>query len=567
MIPDLEVGPEAHGEALFYKWLKSGLPDGYRVFHGVHLLDYSGGSMRRGETDFLVLHREKGLLVIEVKGGRIRRVPSRNQWVSTSHDGREYTIKDPFLQAERNVNTLARRIRAAGVFGPGPLPVTLGYAVAFPDGIAPREDLPLHVEPGIVIDHGDRDAIAPRVDRIFDTWRGKRPGSRGFTEEEYQALLRKVLLARYEVTVPLNVRFELEEDRFVALTDVQCRLLKAVAGRKRALFKGYAGTGKTQLLMGNARRFAQDGARVLVLCYNQPLAAYLTIWADAAGLRSGGGPGAITVRNFHGLCEEYARRAGLDFDVPERAGEQREFYEDIAPMLLEDALKTIGDRFDCVLVDEGQDFRPEWLEVAAALLEERGRDVFHIFYDEQQNVYGKELRFPFEAETYALGYNCRSTARICDLAGKLGRVDIECMPGWVEGEKVRFFGYRDSAEQVRLIEGIVRDLMKRGVATRQIMIVSSHRRARSCMAGVSRLNGYPLIDFTPPGEEDTIAFSTLHRAKGLESDVVVFCDVDGGEPYCSRANQYVAVSRARHLLYVVHRKDWRPPKPDLKTSR
>ena len=80
------------------------------------------------------------------------------------------------------------------------------------------------------------------------------------------------------------------------------------------------------------------------------------------------------------------------------------------------------------------------------------------------------------------------------------------------------------------------------------------------MAGVSRLGGYPLVDFDPPGEEDTIAFSSLHRAKGLESDVVIFCDVDGGEPYCSRSNQYVAVSRARHPLFVVHSRDWKVPK-------
>jgi len=559
MVPEIEVGGNAHGEALFYKWLKSGLADDFRVFHRVHLLSSPGGSMRRGETDFLILHPSKGILVVEVKGGQVRRVASKGQWVSVSHDGGQHAVKDPFLQAEHNMNTLAERIRGAGVFGPPgrPIPVTCGYAVAFPDGVAPDKDLPLHADSRIVIDHRDRNTIEAKVEQIFDAWRKKRAGSRPFTDEEYQALLSRILMARYEVTVPLNVRFEKQAERFVGLTEAQCKFLEAIPDSGRALFKGYAGTGKTQLLMEKARRLAAGGARVLVVCYNQPLAAHLTMWANGVAPGSASGTGSITVRNFHSLCEDYARRAGIEFEVPDRVAEQQEFYEDIAPMLLEDAAEVVEERFDCVLVDEGQDFRLEWFESLLKLLDADGMDVFQIYYDEQQNVYAKDLKFPFEAEPHALNWNCRSTGNICAVTRRIGGVEIECFPGWVEGDRVRFHRYSKPAEQVAVIEKIVRELIGKGVAPAQIMVLSSHKRARSCVADVSRLAGYPLVDFTPPGEEDTIAFSSLHRAKGLESDVVIFCDVDGGEPYCSRSNQYVAVSRARHMLHVVHRKDWK----------
>ncbi|MHB8895330.1 MAG: NERD domain-containing protein [Candidatus Geothermincolia bacterium] len=559
MIPTYEAGGNAHGEALFYQWLEEGLSDDYRVFHGVHLLTSSGNSMRRGETDFLILHRKKGFLVVEVKGGRVRRDASRNQWISISHDGKEHVIKDPFLQAEQNVNTLVKRIRDCGIFGrgAGPLPVTCGYAVAFPDGVAPDRELPLHVDRKIVMDYRDKGTMEARVEQLFEVWRKKRAGSREFTDDEWQAMLQKVLLARYEVTVPLSVRFEKEQEVFVALTETQCRFLEAIPDSKRALFKGYAGTGKTQLLMEKARRLAVGGARVLVVCYNQPLAVHLAQWAAGMALPGEDEQGSITVRNFHSLCEDYAGRAGLDYEVPEMVAEQQEFYEDVAPMLLEDSLGAVKERFDCVLVDEGQDFRLEWLEVVQKLLDPAGLDIFYIYYDEQQNVYAKELRFPFEAEPHSLNWNCRSTGNICEVTRKIGEVDIECFPGWVEGARVGFFGYRKPEEQVAIIEKIVKDLMSRKVEARRIMVISSHKRARSCLANVSRLNGYPLVEFAPPGEEDTIAFSSLHRAKGLESDIVIFCDVDGGEPYCSRANQYVAVSRARHMLFVVHRKDWR----------
>lgn len=563
MIPEIETGAHPHGEALFYKWLKDGLSDEYRVFHGVHLLASSGGSIKRGETDFLILHKKKGFIVVEVKGGKVRRVPSKDQWISTSHGGAEHVIKDPFMQAERNMNTLADRIRASKVLGdlpkPKPLPITCGYAVAFPDGVAPDKDLPLHADRKIVLDHRDRETIEARVEELFEVWRNKRSGSRELTEQEYKELLDKVLLARYEVTVPLNVRFEQEQERFVALTAEQCMFLEAIPDTKRALFKGYAGTGKTQLLMERARRFAAGGARVLVLCYNQPLANHLTAWA--ASTATGEGGGSITVRHFHGLCEEWAQRAGLEYGVPGEAAtiaESTDFYEHMAPLLLEEAAGSVKERFDCVLVDEGQDFMLEWLEAVMNLLDPAGMDVFHIFYDEQQNIYGKEIKFPFEAEPHSLNWNCRSTGNICEVTQKIGGVKVGSWPGWVKGDRVRYFKYRKAEEQVPIVERIVKELLGKGIEPWRIMILSSHRRPRSCMANVRRLGGYPLVDYGSGQEDEAIAFSSLHRAKGLESDVVIFCDVDGGEPYCSRSNQYVAVSRARHQLYVVHRKDWRP---------
>jgi hypothetical protein len=548
MIPEIPVGAHPHGEALFYKWLAEGLPEDYRVFHGVHMLASSGDSMKRGETDFLILHKKKGFIVVEVKGGKVRRVPSKSQWISTSHSGEEHVIKDPFMQAERNMNTLAERIRESKVFGETgkQLPVTCGFAVAFPDGVAPDRDLPLHAQKGIVIDYRDKGRIEARVERLFEAWRNKRSGSRELTAQEYQDLLDKVLMARYEVTMPLNIRIEQEQDLLVALTEQQCMFLEAIPDSNRALFKGYAGTGKTQLLMERARRFASGGAKVLVLCYNQPLAQHLAQWASATATGDGGG--SIKV-------------AGMEYEPPAEGAavaETTEFYDHMAPMVLEDAVESTGERFDCVLVDEGQDFRPEWFEAATKLLDPQGLDIFHIYYDEQQNIYGKELKFPFEAEAHLLNWNCRSTDNICAVTKKIGGVEVGSLPGSAKGERVRYFKYRKPEDQVAIVDDLVKKLVERGIEPWRIMVISSHRRPRSCMANVSRLGGYPLLDYSTPLEEEAIAFSSLHRAKGLESDVVIFCDVDGGEPYCSRSNQYVAVSRARHLLFVVHRADWRP---------
>ena len=59
----------------------------------------SSTGTKDGETDFLVCHPDKGILVIEVKGGRILADYRTGTWQSTDRNGRVHKIKDPFRQA------------------------------------------------------------------------------------------------------------------------------------------------------------------------------------------------------------------------------------------------------------------------------------------------------------------------------------------------------------------------------------------------------------------------------------------------------------------------------------
>ena len=53
--------------------------------------------------------------------------------------------------------------------------------------------------------------------------------------------------------------------------------------------------------------------------------------------------------------------------VPEGENEKREFFDDGCAELLQRVLPRVPDeRFDAVIVDEGQDFRPGWWPVATA---------------------------------------------------------------------------------------------------------------------------------------------------------------------------------------------------------
>jgi len=66
-------------------------------------------------------------------------------------------------------------------------------------------------------------------------------------------------------------------------------LLDNLAAHNRAAIEGAAGTGKTVLAMEKARRLATTGRRVLLLCFNSPLAQDLAAYGRGIGVAAGGG--------------------------------------------------------------------------------------------------------------------------------------------------------------------------------------------------------------------------------------------------------------------------------------
>src|SRR5262249_44196797 len=140
------------------------------------------------------------------------------------------------------------------------------------------------------------------------------------------------------------------------LTRDQEAFLRFAANHPRAAVEGVAGSGKTILALAQAQRFACAGKRTLLVCYNRPLADWLRQQLPDRYRDS------VNVHTFHGLCAYFCQRAGIRFDA---SREDDAFWEYQAPELLEQAsqLAPSVDKFDAVVVDEGQDFRELWWTV------------------------------------------------------------------------------------------------------------------------------------------------------------------------------------------------------------
>ena len=107
MIPDVEPSTIEHGsERPVYEALRDLLPSEFTVLHSYPWVRCRGGDkgLEEGETDFVVIHRQLGLLVLEVKGGKEIWYQQR-QWFRQTNEGPK-AIKDPFIHAQRRVRAL-----------------------------------------------------------------------------------------------------------------------------------------------------------------------------------------------------------------------------------------------------------------------------------------------------------------------------------------------------------------------------------------------------------------------------------------------------------------------------
>src|SRR5436309_868985 len=90
-LPDMV---ESNAERLLYEVMRQQLSDDFVVMHSVKWLMRNRDRFDQdGEIDFLVVHPQLGLLIIEVKGGRIRVDGSSGIWYTKDRFDRESALK------------------------------------------------------------------------------------------------------------------------------------------------------------------------------------------------------------------------------------------------------------------------------------------------------------------------------------------------------------------------------------------------------------------------------------------------------------------------------------------
>lgn len=193
------------------------------------------------------------------------------------------------------------------------------------------------------------------------------------------------------------------EGKPINYSDKQSKLIKSDA-KARSKICGLAGSGKTVVLAGRAvNAYKRHGGRVLILTFNITLCSY--IHDKISAVREGFHWSNFDINSYHKFITIALNNSGIEIQIPEelqyeggdpiigrKIAEQRDhFFEKTYysnPRLFEG--KEVNIKYDTILIDEIQDYRPEWIKIIRSFfLEEDGEMI--LFGDEKQNIYSREL--------------------------------------------------------------------------------------------------------------------------------------------------------------------------------
>ncbi len=552
-------GGGATAERALFDALQRRLDDDFFVYHQ---LSYVTGGAEEGEVDFLVVHRQLGLLAVECKGEGVKR-GADGRWIRIESGGVQRPLREsPFDQVQRHIKQLVRELGGRlGVVLPGfegRLPMFHGHALAFPLVRVGAVNLPLDVNRTIVFDAEDLAEIGERVRGAFDFWRGQLGPRTPFDPKQFKRFRKHVLQPRLHLAPSLGAQVDLERQDLVRLTEDQLLVTRGLTVNPRFSVRGGAGTGKTVVALEMVRALAAQGEDVLMLCFNEALAEHLRAssqaWADT--------PGRVRVAHFHELCLEAFDLLGQPRAIPTTAAgaspsDVARYWNEEAPLKLMEALDAGKmPRWDALIVDEGQDFATDWWSILDDCLRQGDQGRLIVFHDPGQDIFDRQATLPDLGFEFPLCLNFRNPRRIGEALQELSGCDTQPHPRCPDGEPPTVVAQAGAASARSRLSGLVRELVAdRGLRPEQITVLTPHSRRNSLLADQTELGGHPLAA-DPHDRAGAVLHTTIGKFKGLEADVVILADIDPTDPRCDVSARYVAASRARHRLYVFAKGDW-----------
>ncbi|MDG3012678.1 AAA family ATPase [Rhodococcus sp. D2-41] len=330
------------------------------------------------------------------------------------------------------------------------------------------------------------------------------------------------------------------EDAADALTAQQAIILDAARQLRRIEVRGGAGSGKTFLALEQARRLAQSGQRVALVCYSHGLASYLKRVTDAWPRKQR----PAYVGEFHALGKLWGAPKGPDESV--RGPETVRFWEqDLPNQMYELALALeSGRRFDSVVVDEAQDFADAWWPpMLAALRDDEDSGVF-VFGDEGQRVFDRQGVPPIPLVPLALDTNLRNTRQIAQSFNPLVGQRMRLLGG--DGPDVSFVSCR-GLDALAVADDQIDVLLDAGWRPEDVALLSTGSRHPEQVGRQQLGNEAYWESFW---DTDQVFYGHVLGFKGLERRAVVLA-VNESEPQeRSRERLYVGLSRARDQLIV-----------------
>lgn len=511
-------------ENIMFDALERLLPENYYVFHSLKIITVVDSVVKESETDFVIFCPDRGILCLEAKAGHVQYDGGTWRYgsgIEMSHDG-------PYNQAANSKYRLLDYIKANSKDLAKKCKML--HAVWFPS-VSQRElrheILPPESLIDITLSKEDLTNPLPSIEKIFSIDLPNHIQT-SLSEKEAEQLLRRVLCPSFDLVPALSFEHDLKKQVFHRMLSEQTCVLNYLVEQKTAVIQGAAGTGKTLIALEKARRHAENGEKVLFLCYNKFLQEFIAASCPHENIDF------YTVDGFAcRLCN---------------TGEPN------YPLLkakLEDYYLDENFPYAHVIIDEGQDFGQSNIEEneIIGLLEniivdrENVDGSFYVFYDSMQLVQGDRVpEYILNADCKLTLYkNCRNTENIATTSMKPIRArKPKLIEGCIKGSVPKMYFCENPDTQRKQVEKVIQDYESKGI--KDIVILTCKTENTSVLT-------QNIFD----GKFNRkYRFTTCRKFKGLEADAIIITDLDEAVLTTNASKLfYVGSSRARLFLGVV----------------
>lgn len=501
--------------------LRLSLPDDYEIYHSVALHSIHENIDRFGEIDVVVSGPTGNILLMEVKAGD---VVLRDGNVYKLYPTKEHDIG---RQCRVQHGAMVNRLNEAG------LNAFVSTCLVIPDYFL--QDVHLVSMPrDRIIDADQYPHLGTRVRELLSIGKGcsNLPALRQFLRNEFR------------VSADLTVIRDQLQSTIRQLSDGLATWVPRISSASGIIrIQATAGSGKTQLALRLLESAVAQSRSASYVCYNRTLADHLRAMA----------PSRAEVANFHELCVDHLRKRHGEPDFTDA----RVF--DIATAAYLEASAAFQPRFDVLIVDEGQDFEPEWLESLCMQLKPEGQ--LFLMEDDDQRLYDRPLFDISDAVNITCRDNYRSPRLICQVINALGLTasTIQSRSPY-QGSLPGFHKYDSDQELASQTAHAVTELLAQGFALTDIVVLTGRGRNKSVLLSADQIGPYKTRRFTgsysrngePVWSEGDLLVESVYRYKGQSAPAVVLSEVNFADlTPIERRKLFVGMTRAQMAVEVV----------------
>lgn len=379
--------PLTVGERIVFDFFDTNLPEEWEIYIQPHLNGL--------KPDFVLLNPKVGIAVFEVKDWnfdamsyRVERNGLTMPKLIATKDGKSFSkqkenpIEQVYQYKQELFNLYCPRLQQ----GAGFAVITAGTIFPFADDayvknlFAPclryrkMDDYPQYspISGEQALKNGDLFAVFPEAERTY---------SSKMSPELYKDIQNWLIEPDFSEAQRKPIELDRIQRSFVTS--------RTKSGYRR--IRGAAGSGKSLVLAARAAELLGQGKQVLVVTFNITLLHYLmdiaVRWPQAGGKTRTD----ITWLNFHFWCKRVCIENGYsdEYDSIWKMGSTQQVLESLLPSLVEKIVdlsnEELESKYDAILVDEGQDFLPNWWSVLRKVCKPDGEML--LVADATQDIY------------------------------------------------------------------------------------------------------------------------------------------------------------------------------------